>query len=154
MPATIEGLFGLLGQCVKAGRLDMRTRGILVTATASTLGDSYCSLAWGAKLAKSTDAELAAGVLAGDDSALTPPEQALARWARAVARDPNATTAADVQTLRDAGFDDDQIMAVTVFVALRGAFSTVNDALGAVPDAELVAGLPAPVAAAVTWGRR
>ena len=47
MPATVDGLFELLGHCVKAGRLDMRTRGILVAATASTLGDSYCSLAWG-----------------------------------------------------------------------------------------------------------
>ena len=153
MPATLDGLFDLVGQCVKRGRLDMRTRGILVTATASTLGDSYCSLAWGGKLAKAADAELAARVLVGDDTALTPPEQALATWARAVTRDPNSTTAADVQALRDAGFDDDQIMAVTVFVALRAAYSTINDALGAAPDSELVASLPALITSAVTWGR-
>ena len=47
------------------------------------------------------------------------------------ARDPNSTTAADVQSLRDAGFDDGQIFAISVFVALRIAFSIVNDALGA-----------------------
>lgn len=154
MPDTVEGLFGLLGQCVKLGRLDMRTRGILVTATASTLGDSYCSLAWGRKLAAAADANIAAGVLGGDDSALSPAERALAAWARAITRDPNSTTAADVQTLRDAGFDDGQIMAVTVFVALRIAFSTVNDALGASPDPELIAGLPPAIGDAVTWGRR
>ena len=154
LPATIDGLFELLGQCVKAGRLDMRTRGILVVATASTLGDSYCSLAWGGKLAKAANPELAASVLLGDDAALTPAERALAAWARAVTHDPNGTAHSDVQVLRDAGFDDGQIMAVTVFIALRVAFSTVNDALGATPDAQLVAGLTPIISEAVTWGRR
>ncbi len=154
MPHTLDGLFDLLGQCVKQAGLDQRTRGILVAATASTLGDAYCSLAWGGKLAAAADADLAAGVLAGDDSALGPQERALAAWARQVTRDPNGTTAGDVTALRDAGLGEDQIMAVTVFVALRIAFSTVNDALGAVPDTELVAGLPTGVADVVTWGRR
>jgi hypothetical protein len=45
-------------------------------------------------------------------------------------------------------------MAVTVFVALRIAFSAVNDALGAVPDPELIANVPATVAGDVSWGRR
>ncbi|MEP6798362.1 MAG: methyltransferase domain-containing protein [Lapillicoccus sp.] len=154
MPGTLDGLFALLGQCVKAGRLDMRTRGILVTATAATLGDAYCSLAWGGKLAKAASADLAAGVLLGDDTVLDPSERALAAWARCVTRDPNGTTTADVQALRDVGYDEDQIMAITVFIALRLAFSTVNDALGATPDAELIAAQPTAVADAVTWGRR
>ena len=58
-----------------------------------------------------------------------------------------------MQALRDAGFDDAQIFAITVFVALRLAFSTVNDALGPRPDRALVDELPQPVSAAVTWGR-
>ena len=153
LPATVDGLFELLGHCVKAGRLDMRTRGILVAATASTLGDSYCSLAWGGKLAKAADPDLAASVLVGNDSVLTHGERALAEWARTITRNPNSTTPANVQALRDAGFDDGQIMAVTVFVALRVAFSTVNDALGAIPDAELVARLAPAVDDVVTWGR-
>ena len=40
-----------------------------------------------------------------------------AAWARKVARDPNSTTPADIQALRDAGFDDGQIFAITAFVA-------------------------------------
>ena len=75
-------------------------------------------------------------------------------WARQVVRDPNGTTAADVQALHDAGYDDAQVLAVTMFVALRLAFSTVNDALGARPDRELVERAPAPVVDAVTFGRR
>jgi hypothetical protein len=70
-----------------------------------------------------------------------------------VARDPNATTAADVQILRGAGFSDVQIFAITVFVALRLAFSTVNDALGLPPDAALRRTVPADVLDAVTRGR-
>ncbi|MEW9553641.1 carboxymuconolactone decarboxylase family protein [Nonomuraea sp. NPDC050783] len=152
-PDTVTGLFDLLRQSVEAGGLDLRTRGVLVTACASALGDSYCSLAWGGRLAESAGARTAAGVLRGDDDGLTPRERVLARWARMVARDPNGIGQADVGALREAGFDDGRIFAITVFVALRVAFSTVNDALGARPDAALRDAAPRPVLEAVTFGR-
>jgi uncharacterized peroxidase-related enzyme len=131
----------------------MRERGILVTACASTMGDSYCSVAWGGKLSEASDEELAAGVLSGSDVGLTEAERAMATWARALASDPSATTAGDVQALRDAGWDDRQIFAMTTWVALRIAFSTVNAALGAPPDAELRDSVPRTVLDTVTWGR-
>jgi uncharacterized peroxidase-related enzyme len=152
-PETMEQLFGLMSAAFKASGLTFRQRGILVTAAASTLGDSYCSLAWGGKLSKASDAAVAAGVLNGSDAELTGQEKAMAAWARKVARDPNATTPADIQALRDAGLDDQQIFAITTFVALRLAFSTVNDALGAQPDAQLAQSLSPEVREAVTWGR-
>jgi alkylhydroperoxidase family enzyme len=124
-----------------------------VTAAASALGDSYCSLAWGDKLGQASDAALAAGVLNGSDAGLTDREKAMAAWARKVARDPNATTPEDIQALRDCGLDDAQIFAITAFVALRLAFSTINDSLGAQPDAQLVRSLPQEVREAVTYGR-
>jgi uncharacterized peroxidase-related enzyme len=152
-PDTVDALFELMGQAVRPASLSFRQRGILVTACASTLGDSYCSLAWGKKLATDAGPETTAGVLRGSDHDLDPSERALARWARQVTRDPNAPGPADVQGLRDVGFDDDQIFAITVFVALRIAFSTVNDALGARPDRELVEAVPTRVLEAVTFGR-
>ncbi len=152
-PAALDGLSELLGHVTKAGSLTFRQRAILVAACASALGDSYCSLAWGKKLADAAGADLAKGVLRGDDAALDRTERALARWARQLARDPNSTTAADVQSLRAAGFDDAQILAISVFVALRIAFSTVNDALGAQPDQQLGVETPAAVRDAVTFGR-
>lgn len=152
-PETVTGLFDLLRTTKNHADLTFRQMGILVTATASTLGDAYCSLAWGKKLAGVSDAETAAGVLSGDDERLTEAESAMADWARKVVRDPNATTRADVQALRDAGFDDAQIFAITVFVALRLAFSTINDALGAEPDAGLRQIVPEAVRDAVTFGR-
>ena len=92
-------------------------------------------------------------MLDGSDGGLTEAEQAMAAWARKVVRDPNATTPADIQALHEAGLDDGQIFAVTAFIALRLAFSTVNDALGAQPDAQLAQSLPAAVREAVTYGR-
>ena len=152
-PALHDGLFDVVTSAAESASLTLRQRGILVTATASSLGDSYCSLAWGRKLANETDAGFAAGVLTGDDALLDAAERALARWARLVARDPNATTDADVQALRESGYDDAQILAITTYVALRLAFSSVNDALGARPDRELGESVPAQVREAVTFGR-
>jgi uncharacterized peroxidase-related enzyme len=152
-PETIERLFELMSQAFKPSELGFRQRGILVTAAASTLGDSYCSLAWGGKLSAVTNPSVAAGVLNGTDAGLTDQEKAMASWARKIVKDPNATTASDLQSLRDTGLSDQQIFAITAFVALRVAFSTINDALGATPDAQLVESLPAAVAEAVNYGR-
>jgi len=116
-------------------------------------GLMYCSLAWGGKLGQASDAAVAAGILNGSDAGLTDQEKAMAAWARKVARDPNATTPADIQALRDSELDDGQIFAITAFVALRLAFSTINDALGAQPDAQLAQSLPREVREAVTYGR-
>jgi alkylhydroperoxidase family enzyme len=134
-PDTLRGLFGLMSQAFTPSGLTFRQRGILVTATASALGDSYCSLAWGGKLGKASDAAIAAGVLTGGDAGLTDQEKAMAAWARKVIRDPNSTTPAGIQTLRDVGF------------------STINDSLGAQPGAELAQSPPPDVREAVTYGR-
>jgi uncharacterized protein YciW len=152
-PATMTGLLDLVRRANSADKLSLRQRFILVSACASAFGDSSCSLVWGSKLAMATDAETAAGVLRGDDNGLTPSERAMAGWARKVARDPNDTSAADVQALRDAGFNDAQIFTITVFVALRLALSTVNDALGLLPDAALRFTAPDAVLDAVKFGR-
>lgn len=152
-PSVHDAIAGLMGEATAVADLTFRQKGVLVSAAASTLGDSYCSLAWGARLAGEVGDDTAAAVLAGDDVGLDPAERALARWARAVARDPNGTTADDVQALRDAGFSDVRILGITAYVAARLAFSTVNDALGARPDAELLAAAPDAVRATVDWGR-
>ncbi|MBB2986051.1 carboxymuconolactone decarboxylase family protein [Terracoccus luteus] len=153
-PATQPALFELVGAAARLAGLDLRERGLLVTAMAATLGDAYCSLAWGARLAEEVGPASVASVLTGaDDPDLDARGLALVRWARVVTRDPNSTTVADVDALRAAGFDDQQVFGLTLFVALRQAFSTVNDALGARPDRQLVEAAPEDVRAAVTFGR-
>jgi alkylhydroperoxidase family enzyme len=153
LPDGEKAVADLLGMSADAGSLTYRQRAVLVTATAAELGDSYCSLMWGQRLARVADADVAVGVVRGDDSGLDRSERALARWARLVARDPAGIEQADVQELRGAGFDDLQVFAVTLFVAMRLAFATVNDALGALPDAQLAKTVPTRLLDAVAFGR-
>jgi len=152
-PVVLEGMFGLMKDVSIAADLSVRQRGILVAAMASTLRDSYCSLSWGSKLAGQADAAVATGVLRGDDDGLTPAEHALAEWARTITNDPGHASQTDIDSLRAAGFSDGHIFAITTFVALRIAFSTVNGALGALPDASLRTSVPTEVIGAVPYGR-
>jgi uncharacterized peroxidase-related enzyme len=127
---------------------------LLTCATAQAFGDSYCSLAWGTRLAGMRGTAAVAAILRGTDPAdSTAREAALRQWAAQVVRDPNGGSASQVESLRKAGLSDREIFEATVHVALRLAFSTVNDALGARPDPELVAAAPAGIRAAVTYGR-
>src|SRR5690348_6783461 len=74
-PQLRHDLFDLFARAADSAGLSVRQRAIVITAAASTRGDSYCSLAWGEKLAKEAGAGAAAGVLRGDDGALTAAEQ-------------------------------------------------------------------------------
>ncbi|MGK5113527.1 MULTISPECIES: carboxymuconolactone decarboxylase family protein [unclassified Geodermatophilus] len=152
-PGLRDHVDDLLRASAAAAGLSVRDRGVLVVACAAARGDSYCALAWGRRLSEQAGDAVAAGVVRGNDSGLDAPERALARWARRVALDPSGTTAADVAELRSAGYDDARIVAITAYVGLRLAFSAVNGALGAGPDAELAAAAPPVVLDAVRFGR-
>jgi alkylhydroperoxidase family enzyme len=153
LPDGERAVRDLLGMAAHAASLTYRQRAVLVTAAAAEFGDAYCALKWGNRLAGVADADIAVGVVRGDDGGLDESERALARWARLVARDPAGVEAADLQPLRNAGFDDSQVFALTLFVAMRLAFATVNDALGVLPDEQLRDTIPAPLLDAVAFGR-
>ncbi len=153
-PDLREAFMALRFSVMKSSVLEDRDWAVLVTSTASELNDSYCSFAWGARLAGLSDGETAAQVVSGGSApGLSERETALAAWARQVVRDPNGTSDQDVERLRAVGLDDREIFEATAFVAFRLAFSTVNDALGAAPDKQLVDETPEQVRAAVTYGR-
>ena len=152
-PEALHLLSQTLGLAGHLGGLDFRQRQLLITAGASAMGDSYCSLAGGDRLAAAATSETAAAVIGGATESLSASDAALVSWARRMARDPNATTQADVDELRTLGFDDGQVFAVTLYVALRLAFATVNDTLGAAPDPELAERVPPAVLDAVSFGR-
>jgi len=153
-PQVFDEFSSLRSLLSEQAAISLRGRAILVCATAANLGDSYCALAWGAKLASEIDPTTAARVVQRKEAEkLTARERALAKWAGKVVLEPNATTAADIDLLRAAGLTDQEIFDVTVFVAFRLAFSTVNDALGAHPDRELAEAVPAEVREAVSYGR-
>jgi uncharacterized peroxidase-related enzyme len=153
-PDVLESFVGLRSLLMNEWGLTDRDRAVLVAAVASELGDSYCSLAWGAKLASLTDDETASLVLTGAPAPeLSERESALAAWARQIVRDPNSTTEKQVSRLRELGLGDREVFEATAFIALRLAFSTINDALGAAPDEQLAADAPERVREAVSYGR-
>jgi uncharacterized peroxidase-related enzyme len=153
-PEVGEGFSQLRRLLTDSSSLSRRELAVIVTATAAAVGDAYCSLAWGETLAAESNGSTAAGVLHGDEPAsLSAREAALARWSGKVARDPNGTRPADVERLRAAGLSEREIFEATAWAAFRLAFSTVNDALGAQPDRELVRAARPKVRAAVTYGR-
>ncbi len=152
-PEAFTALFDLLGH-VAGERLGFRGRGLIVLAVASTIGDPYCTTAWGSKLAPTVGEDTVGRVLRGDDSDLDVVERAMTSWARRMVRSPTTTTPPDIDSLRRAGLDDERIFAVTLYAALRLAFSTVNNALGAHPDDELMEKAPAAVTSAIGDLRR
>lgn len=154
-PDVFEGFLALRTQLAAQSTLSKREQAVMVCAMASTLGDAYCSLAWGKMLAADVGAETAAAVIKGmGDGSLAARDRALAEWARKITDDPNATKQSDVDRLRAVGLSDREVFEATVFVAFRLAFSTVNDSLGVAPDEKLAATVPAPVRAAVDYGRQ
>jgi uncharacterized peroxidase-related enzyme len=153
-PEVCEAFSALRALLTTTSSLSQRELAVIVCATAASMGDSYCALAWGKRLASASDPATAAAVLRGTErEPLETRDRALSVWARKVARNPNATTTEDVDELRAAGFSEQEIFEATAFVAFRLAFSTVNNALGARPDWQVAAAAPAEVRNAVTFGR-
>jgi uncharacterized peroxidase-related enzyme len=153
-PDLLSAFAELRANLMGSSALADRDWAVLVTATAAERNDSYCSLAWGTRLAKLSDDATAAQIITGAPApALSEREAALADWARQVVRDPNATTEGDLASLREVGLGDQEIFEATAFVAFRLAFSAINDALGAAPDKQLADAAPAEVRAAVGFGR-
>lgn len=103
-PDVFDAFVGLRKLLTDQAALSLRERSVLVCATAANLGDSYCALAWGARLASTSDPMTAAAILQRKDAPeLTAREKALAMWAAQVVREPNAIAVEDVDHLRAAG---------------------------------------------------
>ena len=153
-PGLWDSFQALRDELTGATSLTDRELAIVVGATVSQREDSYCSLAWAPRLIEHVGAGTAAELFGDAPSAeLSEREAALAGWARQVVRDPNATTAEEVEALRRAGLDDREIFEATAWVAFRIAVATVNDALGAMPDRQIADAVPPEVRAVVGYGR-
>ena len=87
-PEILEAFAKLRADLLADPTLTAREVAVIVASTASALGDSYCSLAWGEKLAELSDGETASNVIHGVDTGLSEREAALAAWSRAVVNDP------------------------------------------------------------------
>lgn len=118
-------------------RMDTRRFELITVAAARALRSSYCMLAHGTILQQKffSPSQLAAIAADTTTSDLAPAEVAMMAFAEQLARNATAITAADVQTLRDHGFNDAEIFDIAATAAARCFFSKLLDALGAEPDA-------------------
>lgn len=132
-PAGLEGLLGLSGALGK-GRLDARTRERVAIAVSELNGCDYCLAAHtylGEHLARLDASELAAN---RDASSSDPKAAAALRFAAALVRERGQVSAAEVEAVRAAGYDDGQVVEIILHVALTTLTNYVNNALGTEVD--------------------
>jgi uncharacterized peroxidase-related enzyme len=134
-PAALEGWRALNGG-IKAG-MDPRRYELATLAAARRLRSSYCSLAHGKVLAETFDGPAVVRAIVADPATaeLSDVDRAVLTLADKVAAGAADMTEADLGELRDLGLDDGEILDVVLAAAARCFFSTVLDAVGAVPDA-------------------
>jgi SAM-dependent methyltransferase/alkylhydroperoxidase family enzyme len=137
-PEAFEELFGLIVSSARSAGLSTVDRGVATIVSAALSGDSYCPLAWGDKIAEEAGPELAVALLRTSTEGLDERARAIAAWARTIATDPRSARAGDIADLLAVGFDRAQVLRLTLFVALRIAFATVNGSLAALPEREYV----------------
>lgn len=123
--------------------IGVRTYELATLAAAAALQSPHCLLAHGRKA-------LRAGALDEDtlvqvardfeDAGLSPADVAVMRYAQRLSTDAASMTDDDTQNLRDVGFDDRQIVDITLAAAARNYFSRALEAL-AVPVEDELAGL-------------
>jgi uncharacterized peroxidase-related enzyme len=132
-PAGLEGYLGLNGALGK-GTLEAPTRQRIALAVAEANRCDYCLSAHtylGKNVAKLDDAELARNRdgASGDAKA-----NAALRFATQLVRERGHVSAADVDAVKAAGYDDAQVVEIVLHVALNTLTNYVNSALGTVID--------------------
>lgn len=121
--------------------IGVRTYELATLAAAAGVGSPHCLLAHGRKAlrAGALDEDQLEGIATqGDHDALSEADRAVMRYARRLSTDPAAMTDADSQELRDAGFDDRQIVDITLAAAARNYFSRALQALAVPVETDLV----------------
>ena len=135
-PEAHEAFMALIRAVVPS--IGVRVYEAATLGAARAIGSPHCLLAHGRKSLRAevlSDDGLTA-FARGDDSGFTPAEQSVIRYAQSLSTDPRAMTDADTQRLRDAGYDDRQIVDITLAAAARNYFSRALLAM-AVPTDEV-----------------
>ena len=119
--------------------MERRRYELATIAAARTLRSTYCMAAHSKFLRDDVGDETTMRAIVDDPSlaALEPTDRAVMEFAALVARDAAAITQDDVQTLRDHGLTDADVVDVVFAAAARTFFTKVLDALGVQADAQL-----------------
>jgi uncharacterized peroxidase-related enzyme len=125
-PAALEGYLGLNGALAK-GALEAPTRERIALAVAEANGCDYCLSAHsylGKNLAKLSDAEIAANRNGGSGDAKA---NAAVGFAVKLVKARGHVTDADIKAVKDAGYNDAQLIEIVLHVALNTLTNYVNE---------------------------
>jgi uncharacterized peroxidase-related enzyme len=132
-PAALEGYLGL-NTALSKGALDAQTRERIALTVAEINGCNYCLSAHSylaKNVAKLDDAEIAANRngASGDSKA-----DFAVRFATKIVAARGHVSDADLKAVRQAGFDDAQIIEIVLHVALNTLTNYVNEVAGTAID--------------------
>ena len=125
-PAALEGYLGLSGALAK-GKLPASTRERIALAVAEKNGCGYCLSAHtylAKNLAKLDDSEITAN---RNGASNDPKADAAVRFAAFVVSERGHLQAKDVEAVRNAGYDDAQILEIVLHVALNTWTNYINE---------------------------
>lgn len=151
-PEAHEAFLALIRAIVPS--IGVRVYEAATLGAARAIGSPHCLLAHARKSLRAevlTDADLIR-FARGDDHGFSAAEQAVVQYAEKLSVDPRGMTDADTHALRDAGYDDRQIVDITLAAAARNYFSRALLAL-VVPTDE-VPGLDPETSAALRGAAR
>lgn len=116
--------------------IGVRTYELATLGAARGIPSPHCLLAHGRRslLLDVLDEDQLEEIGRGDLSAFTESDAAVLRFAEKLSTDAAAMTDADTQSLRDVGFDDRQIVDITLAAAARNYFSRALQALNVPVD--------------------
>jgi uncharacterized peroxidase-related enzyme len=125
-PAALEGYLGLNGALAK-GALEAPTRERIALAVAEVNGCDYCLSAHSylaKNLAKLSDVEIAANRNGGSGD---PKADAAVDFAVKLVKARGHVTDADIKAVKDAGYNDAQLIEIVLHVALNTLTNYVNE---------------------------
>ena len=125
-PAALEGYLGLNGALAK-GALEAPTRERIALAVAEINGCNYCLAAHsylGKNLAKLSDVEIAAN---RDGHSADAKADAAVGFAVKLVEARGHVSDADIKAVKDAGYDDAQVIEIVLHVALNTLTNYVNE---------------------------
>lgn len=134
-PDVLEAWRAFQGSIRK--NLRLRRYELVTLAAAMELKCRYCQLAHGAILMKNgISLDQLRLILANfREAGLEPSEVEMMEYAQKIIRNANEMTMADADALRSLGFEDVEILDITLTATMRSFASKTFDALGAKPDA-------------------
>jgi uncharacterized peroxidase-related enzyme len=130
-PEVLEAWRAFQGSIRK--NLRLRRYELVTMAAAMTLKCRYCLLAHGAVLIKNgmSVEQLRALLTNFRNAELEPPEVTIMEFAQKIVSSANEMTQADIDRLRALGFEDVEILDITLTATMRSFASKTFDALGA-----------------------